>query len=154
MLYTFWELSKIITQMVTISPHLTDATHTKYVRLSLINSVLKRCFFQFVNRILADSGFNFSVSSLCIYFHLFPSFQGMAETRGVLRRSLFSQPPLSSQDPPPVLHTAFNFLNDVCRLVSSRVCREMHPRNERERERESTISRYLLWPRFNVWSPP
>ena len=97
-----WEWSRTITQMVTNSRHLTAATHTKNERLSLINSVLKRCFFQFVNRILVYSRFNFSISLLlCIYFHLFPPFQGTVETRGVLRCSLFfpSSPPQIAGSP-------------------------------------------------------
>jgi hypothetical protein len=146
MLYTFWDWSKVITKLVTAAK--SSRTHLKYKHLCLMSFVLKRCFLQFVNLIPVDSSSNFNVSSLCIYFHLFSSLQGIVQTRGVLRRSLSFQPPLSSQTPPPVLHTAFNFPNDVSRLVSSRVCREMHPR----KERDSTISRYLLWPRFNVWS--
>ena len=81
------------------------------------------------------------MSFFLVYIFSFISFFSRygGDARCLAPFPLFFRPPLSSQDPPPVLHTAFNFLNDVSRLVSSRVCREMHPRNERKREREREI---------------
>jgi len=83
--------------------------------------------------------------------YTFSSFQNKVEARGVLRRSFLFQPPLCSEVPPRpccIRHSIF-LMTSLDLSAPEFVARCIHETKERDR----TTSRYLLWPRFNVWSP-